>query len=251
MDAFFDFYIETHRQIAARRETKWPDNTVVFSLMHLATLWRFRTSYIVFWKGYFVDANSLLRAVLGNVFQISALHSGTITIREMFGDGSIRNANNLSVEQKDKLVQQRISNCDRKVRSWMIGDQSGLSSEAKEDIRMLVEGFHMSVHKAQATLLWSFKRWVVDRHSLSFFPAYDENLATSYANPSVFLGWMVTKTFPLLQIKSSEFPSSWQEKYKVLDESFQEYVADFPKRLGRSVEELIEKKFDFGQTKDV
>lgn len=250
MDAFFDFYIETHRQIAARQETKWPDNTVVLSLMHLATLWRFRTSYIVFWKGYFVDAHSLLRAVLENVFQIAALHSGTITIREMFGDGSIRNAKNLSVEQTDKLIQQRVSACDRKVRSWMIGDQSGLTSDAKEDLRMFVQGLHMSVHKAQATLLLGFKKWV-DRHPLSFFPAYDEGLATLYANSSVFLGWMVTKTFPLLQIKSSEFADSWQEKYKVLDESFQEYVADFPKRLGRSVEELIQKKFDFEQLKNV
>jgi hypothetical protein len=242
MDSFFDFYIETLREASARKETKWPEEIIIFTLTHIATLWRFRSSYLVFWNGYYIDAKSLLRAVLENALNIAALQSGVITIKEMFGNVALARKKYRSEEEINKVIQRRISACDRKVRSQMIGGESGLSSGAQEDLRLFMQGLHMAVHKAQTNFLWGFKKWFC-KQPLPFFPSWDEGLASIYADSSIFLAWMVTKTFPLLQLKSGEFSDGWLEKYKVLDESFEEMVADFPKRLGRSVEELIQKKF--------
>lgn len=251
MDAFFDFYIETHRKASDREETKWPHKTIIFTLMHIATLWRFRASYLDFWNGYFVDASSHLRAVLENVFSIAALHSGITTAREMFGDGGLEETKNRSGEEAYKLLRTRVSKCDKKIRRNMIGKQSGLSPDAQKDLRILVRSLHMSVHKAQINFISGYEKWVVQHQPLSFFPPYDEDWVSLYLNFSLFLGWMVTRTLPLLQIRSGEFSSRWGEKYNVLNESFQVAVGEFPKRLGRSVEELINKKFEFDEAKDL
>jgi hypothetical protein len=247
MDAFFDFYIETMRRTAMRTETIWPDNKIVFTLTHIATLWRFRVSYFTFWNGYFVDAESLLRAVLENALSIAALHMGIVSFKEMFGDGAIEQGKNRSVDETYKAIRARIMECDRKIQSEMIGSKSGLSLNAQEDFRLFVQGLHMAVHKSQTTFLWGFKKWLT-KQPLSFFPSWDEGLASSYVNNSMFLGWMITKTFPLLQLTCNEFSNGWNKKYKVLDQSFKEAVANFPEHFGRTVEELIEKKFDFRNT---
>lgn len=244
MDAFFDFYVETLRKTSAREETKWPEKIIIFTLTHVATLWRFRASYSCFWNGYYEDAKGLLRAVLENALAIAALQWQIIEIKELFGDGASLQRSNLSEEKIYKLIRKRISECDKKVRSAMIGGTSGLSSAAQKDLDLFVQGLHMAVHKGQTNFLWGFKKWVY-KEPLPFFPPWDESLASLYVNSSAFLGWMTVRTLPLLELESGEFSGHWQGRYKVLDESFRDLVADFPKRFGRSVEELILKKFKF------
>lgn len=249
MDAFFDSYVETFRETSGREETKWPEKIIVFTLTHVATLWRFRASYSCFWNGYYEDAKGLLRAVLENALTIAALQWQTIEIKELFGDGASLQRSNLSEEKIYKLIRTRISKCDKKVRSAIIGPGSGLSSAAQRDLGLFVQGLHMAVHKGQTNFLWGFKKWVY-KQPLPFFPPWDESLASLYLNSSAFLGWMILRTLPLLQFEDGEFSDRWLKRYQVLDESFREMVADFSKTLGRSVEELLQKKFDFAHYSD-
>jgi hypothetical protein len=249
MDAFFDFYVETLRETSRREETKWPDKIIVFTLTHVATLWRFRASYSCFWKGYYEDARSLLRAVLENAFLIAALQRQIIEIKELFGDGASLQRSNISEEKIYKLIRKRISECDKKVRSTMIGHSSGLNSEAQQDLDLFVQGLHMAVHKSQTNFLWGFKKWFY-KEPLTFFPPWDESLANLYLNSSSFLGWMILRTLPLLQLEDGEFSDHWMTRYQVLNESFKDMVASFPDRLGRSVEEFLQKKFDFADYSD-
>jgi len=72
-------------------------------------------------------------------------------------------------------------------------------------------------------------------------PVYDKNLAFLYANFSTFFAWILAKTFPFLKIQRNEFPGFFGEKYKVLNESFKEYIENVPGESGRSVEEFIAK----------
>lgn len=249
MDAFLDFYIETLQKSAARRDSKWPEITPVFTAIQIASFWRFRASYLIFWDGYFIDAVSLLRAIFENVLQIAALKLRIITIDDVFGKLKTNQSKKLSEEKIHKIIRKHVFASDKIVYSQMIGEHSGLSPEAIKKFRVFVRLLHNSVHKSKLNLLLYYGPWLRGERSLPIFPKYDEDPASLYTNMSLFIGWMVVRTLPLLQIYDSEFSDNWYKKYQILDESFQEAVADFPKRLGRSVEELIASKFDFGYHK--
>jgi len=86
MDAFFGFYADTFELIKKRQERKWPNKISLITGIHVPTFWRFRASYIIFWKGYFVDAIDLLRSILENALTIIALNKDIITVENAFGD---------------------------------------------------------------------------------------------------------------------------------------------------------------------
>lgn len=248
MDAFLDFYIETLQNVATRERSKWTTMISVLSGIHIPTFWRFRASYLIFWDGYFIDAVSLLRAILENVLQISALKHEIITLDEVFGKLKSEDSKNLSEEEAYKLIRKNIKKSDTKVYSQLIGKNSGLSANAIKDLETFFRLLHNAVHKSKLNFLWFWGPWSRCERGFPIFPKYNEDTATLYTNSSMFIGWMVTRTFPLLQINPKEFPKNWHSKYQVLDESFKEAVANFPKRLGHSVEELIAKKFNFNIT---
>src|SRR6266404_2225400 len=57
MDAFLDFYLQTLEEFCEHPQRPTPYVRTLF----LATFWRFRAAHIIFWKGYYFDAASLLR----------------------------------------------------------------------------------------------------------------------------------------------------------------------------------------------
>lgn len=246
MDAFLDFYLETLQIVARRTSSKWIEVKAVMTGIHVPTFWRFRAGYIIFWDGYFIDALSLLRAIFENILQIVALEFGIISVDEVFGKLKVENSRNLTDNEIHRLIRKYTRNSDRNVRTQIIGEKSGLSSTAVEDLRVFERLLHSSVHKSKLDIVWYYGPWLRGERGLPLYPEYSEDRATLYINFSMFIGWMVSKTFPLLQIKVKEFSDDWYSKYRILDKSFEEAIAGFPKRLGRSMEELVAKKFDFG-----
>lgn len=245
MDALLAFYIETFEHVAARRDSKWPEMTHVLTVVHIANFWRLRASYLLYKNGYFVDAGSLLRAVFENVLQIAAVKLDIITIDEVFGKLKTEDAKNLTKEEIERLIRKYTFESDSKVKALLVGEDSGLSADTIEDFKTFTRLLHTAVHKAKLNIMWYYGPWVRGESSLPIFPIYNEDLAVFYMNYSWFIGWMALRTFPLLQMDDGEFPLSWREKYQVLDESFQESVYDFPKRMGKSVQELVTTKFSF------
>ena len=246
IDAFLDFYLETLQNVASRKPYKWTERKSLITGIHVPTFWRFRASYLIYWNGYFIDALSLLRAIFENILQVVALESGIISRDEVFGKLRVEEAQNLSDEESDKLIRKYTKKSDAKVRSHLIGEKSGLSSIAIKDLKDLVKLLHSSVHKSKLNIVWYYRPWLRGKRSLPIYPEYNEDLASIYINISTFIAWMLSKTFPLMQINDKEFSFKWYSKYQILDESFKEAIAGFPKRLGRSIEELVAKKFDFG-----
>lgn len=244
MDAFLAFYLETLERLTSRESSKWTKIKAVITGIHVATFWRFRASYLIFWDGYFIDAVSLLRGIFENILQIVALKLGLISIDEVFGKLKLEESETLTDEEIYKRILKYTKESDRKVRNKLIGKGSGLSLTAIEDLNIFERLLHSSVHKSKFNIVRYCWRWIRGEHPLPLYPIYDEDHATIYINLSMFIGWMLSKTFPLLQINDKEFSDEWHKKYQILDKSFKEAIAEFPKRLGRSVEELVTKKFD-------
>ena len=245
MESFLDFYLETLENVALRKKTMWPEIIKFFTAVHIATLWRFKSSFSLFWDGYFVEAISLQRAVFENALDMAALKLNIITIEQRLGKLTSKDAEKLSDKEQAKLVRKYTSTNDKKVRENIIGNMSGLSANSQEDFEGFLRLRHNAVHKSTLNIFWVFGPWVRGERSLSLYPTYQVKPASLYVNLSLCNGWMVLRTLPLLQIEANEFSVAWQEKYKVLDESFEEAFSSFDKRLGRSVEELISKKFTF------
>lgn len=246
MDAFLDFYLETIQNVASRKSSEWAEIKTVITGIHVPTFWRFRASCLIFWDGYFIDALSLLRAIFENILQIVSLESGIISIDEVFGKLKVEESRDLSDKEIHRLIRKYTRNSDRKVRTQIIGEKSGLSSTAVEDLKVFERLLHSSVHKSKLDIVWYYGPWLRGERGFPLYPEYSEDRATLYINFSMLIGWMLSKTFPLLQIKVKEFSDNWYSKYRILDKSFEEAIAGFPKRLGRSVEELVAKKFNFG-----
>lgn len=246
MDAFLDFYLETLQNVASRKSSKWTEAKAVITGIHVPTFWRFRASYLIYWDGYFIDALSLLRAIFENVLQIVALESGIISSDEVFGKLKVEESQNLTDDEIDKLIRKYTQKSYAKVRAHLIGHKSGLGSTAIKDLKVVEKLLHSSVHKSKLDIVWYYGPWVRGKRNFPIYPEYNEDRATLYINFSMFTAWMLSKTFLLLQINDKEFSYKWYSKYQILDKSFKEAIAGFPKRLGRSVEEFVAKKFDFG-----
>jgi len=245
MDSFLDFYIETLQNIAARNKIRFSELNKIYIGIHISNFWRYRSSYLIFLQGYFIDALSLLRGVIENAFDIASLQAGIITIDSLFGELKIEDCRNLSNEDAEKIIKNNIHKADKKVKSYIMGQESGFSKKVLNSLNSFLRLMHKSVHKSKINILSYYLPWAKGKSILPIFPIYNETLASLYVNSSQFIAWMLLRTFPLLQIYESEFSKNWHYKYKVLNESFQEAIANFPKQLGRSIEELIEKKFNF------
>jgi len=241
MDSFFGFYIETFEFIKKRQVRKWPDRVAVITAIHIPTLWRFRASYTVFWKGYFIDAVGLLRGVLENALSIIALNKGVITAKNAFLDISEEKIKSGKVDWREtKLGRERT---DNKIRDALLGNKSSLSDDTKQEFRGIFNLMHNSVHRSRINILRYYVPWARGEKPFPLMPVYDEDLASLYANLSTFFAWILTKTFPFLEIQSNEFAEDWRKRHKILDESFEESVGNLPKKAGRSWEEFITKTF--------
>lgn len=121
LDAFLGFYVETLELIGKRRDQKWPDKIPVITAFHIPTLWRFRASNIVFWKGYCIDAVGLLRGVLENALSIIALNKGVITMENAFADVPIQRIKNGDTDWQER-IRRGIRKTDNKVCEALIGN---------------------------------------------------------------------------------------------------------------------------------
>ncbi|MBW2342791.1 MAG: hypothetical protein JRF53_02035 [Deltaproteobacteria bacterium] len=245
MDSFFDFYSETLNNLTARKGVmEWPKDKLFITAILVPNFLRFRASYLLFWRGYFTEGLSLLRGIFENVLEVAAIGLGVISTDEIFGQPKDGFKEGLSDEENQKLIRSSTIKGDQKVRLFMIGEKSGLSQAAVKDFKVMFTNLHNTVHKTKFNTLWQLEKLIKEKKAFYVYPTYDEGLAASYLNISYFMGWMVLHLLPLLQLYKEEFSDEWLKKYRVLDESFQFVVKDFKRPLGRSVEELIEKKLN-------
>lgn len=128
-----------------------------------------------------------------------------------------------------------------------MGKDSGLSDDAREDLRSWDELFHSEVHGGFLSLCqeMSVLRMGGD---LELGPSHVQDAYTVYINRSAELGWMIVRLLPYLQASPTTFGENWQSRRDVLDDSFRymvEGLGNLGKRIGHSFVAMMDTNFVF------
>lgn len=237
MDAFLDFYLQTQQEAWAHDPPPTPTAVGIF----LATFWRFRSGYIIFWNGYYFDAAAHLRSVFENILYYGAVLNGYLTETSLFDISGFDNS--LPWSKMERLAfehQQRIA---KLVKSKMIGLDSGLSQSDQDGLRTFLGLLHSHVHRAESNVI-SIMMEGAKGMPISLIPPVDPEKASIFMNTSVWAGWALTRLLPFLS-KPHLFSESWHGRYRVLDDSFAQYLGSFEKEGGRIFERFIQLKMSF------
>ena len=237
MDAFPDLYVQTLEEFCEHPQRPTPYVRTIF----LATFWRFRAAYIIFWKGYYFDAASLLRAIFENILFYGAVMNGVLSETALFDVPEFGAA--LPQRKKEKIAAKHQRDIARLVQARMIGSDSGLSLPVQEGLRKILGLLHSHVHRAESNIV-SILMHGIRGDAVPLIPPVDIDKASIFNNSSVFAGWAMTRLLPFLS-EPKLFSSNWHSRYRVLDESFAQFMAGFDRDFARTVESFIEQKMTF------
>jgi len=241
MDAFLDLYLQTLEEFCEHPQRPTPYVRTIF----LATFWRFRAAYIIFWKGYYFDAASLLRAIFENILFYGAVMNDVLPETALFDVPEFDAT--LPKRKKEKIAAKHQQEIARLVQSKMIGSDSGLSVSVQEGLRNILGLLHSHVHRAESNIV-SILMQGIRGDAIPLIPAVDIDKASIFNNSSVFAGWAMTRLLPFLS-EPGLFSSNWHSRYQVVDESFAHFMASFDKDFARTVESFIEQKMTFSFAK--
>ena len=245
MDAFLDLFYQTMEEFCEHPQRSTPYIRTLF----LATFWRFRAAYIIFWKGYYFDAASLLRAVFENILYYGAVMNGVLSETALFDVPEFDAT--LPKKRKEKIARKHQAEIATLVQSHMIGDKSGLPEAVKDGLRTILGLLHSHVHRGESNIV-SILMQGHRGEAIPLIPTVDINKASIFNNSSVFAGWAMTRLLPFLS-DPRLFSANWHSRHKVIDESFAQFMADFDRDFARTIECFIERKmtFPFGQAREV
>lgn len=213
MDSFLDFYIETPQHAVGVSNTQRPEVGPAIVAILVPTLWRFRPSYLLFWNGYFIDAISLLRAVLENAPVIAGLQRGIIDVGDVFGKLTPNaSSEDLSDQEIHRLIRKYTRECDRKLTDHFIGSKSRLAPSSVQSLGSMLRVLNNAVHKSKLNVLLLYGPSVRGERPIPVFPQYDEDLASIYMNISQSLGWMFVRVLSSLKVLGGSFFNQWQKK---------------------------------------
>ncbi len=238
MDSFFDFAIQTFREAF-----KYPKELNPIDLGDfIATFWRFRSSYNIFWEGYYFDAISLLRAVYESILCYGAINNGFISRDD------IRTQPNPDESQEDfkKRVFSEHNNIDHLVRNMMVGKDIGLDDEIQESFRIFIKLLHKHVHRSYISAVFVTAEAYTSPKGVSFMPTFDEEKARHYGNVAVFLAWCFSRLFQTL-LEKDRFSSDWNTCSQVLDDAFATMIVGSEKPFSEPIRVFMDEKFGFCQ----
>lgn len=137
-----------------------------------------------------------------------------------------------------------------KVRRKMMGSDSGLTQETRDELSKWDALFDIEVHGARLSLA-SAQRWMKGQEALPVLPRFDERHFAMFLNRYCEVGWMVHRLTPTIQPPDVPLPAAWMEKWRVLDDSFEIAVHSLTQQLGKkigaAIVELAKAKFPFNE----
>lgn len=236
MPAFFSFCIDTYLCLTNRKVKNLTYKSMLFNIIYIPTFWRLRASYIIFWKGYYVSAAELLRAVIENLFTIIAVENNLIPEKDAVMYYSDINKNEkISYEE----IEKRIRKSDAIIKNALYGKDSKLSTKTKKIIKeIIIKSLHNCVHKSNNAIALYTRDWI-NGTPFPIFPRYHQDLSRLYLNIAFLFGWIFTRTLPFLQIEQNEFSVEWRKKYQILDGLFSDIIGSISSEFARAGEEFI------------
>lgn len=252
MHSFQGFYIETIEN--ARdwiAEHGWPKdypNYALTLLYYVITFRSFRSCEILLLNGYPLDGYGLLRDLKDRAIFLAAIAHNVTTLPLILGyggSGSLKDYGDWKRRTKERQKEKA------RVTNRMIRKDSGLPGEVIKVLGKWEQLFHEEVHGAQLSLCTELEQWMQGKVLLSIGPTPKKLSITMYMNRASEIAWLLLRSLPYLQVEDNAFGDRWQEKHKILDDSFlymQKGLSGLGKEIGDAFITLVEKKFSFDET---
>lgn len=246
-EAFECFFLETVELINSELRPKVKAPLSEFYALFVPRLalsfQSLHSAQIVAFRGYPYHGYTLLRNVFDNLVLTSAALQNFTDFYSIEGVDPAKPFDPGTVKSLRKST-------ERAVRRKMTGDQSGLSVQAVQDIAEWDAMFDFETHGARLSLTQAMG-WMKGAAPLPIFPMFDESAIAMFMNRFNEVGWMTHRLIPLVQPPGVLLPDTWREKWRVIDESFEQAVESLTKQLGKTIGativEFVKTKFPFNE----
>jgi hypothetical protein len=249
-DAFLGFFAETlQTQLAFHSRHGWPSNQPNYALIFLMYLTMFRTvraTEVLSVNGYPMQGYALQRSIKDQVFTLCAIANNMMGLNELFG-WQQAGIPKTGTEYNRKSAANRMK-AERKIRSVIIGEQSGLSEETKDELLNWDLLFNNETHRGLFTLFTTLDDLLEGKLDV-VGPSPEEKNEAMFLNRSNELNWMILRLIPCIRRKEITWSDEWTKKWDLLEESFRmmnEGFAELGKKIPLAHFELIKMKFKFG-----
>jgi hypothetical protein len=221
-DAFLDFFAETlQTQLAFHSQCGWPKNEpnyVPTFLMYLTIFHTVRATEVLSVNGYPLQGYALQRSIKDQVFTLWAMANNMMGLIEMFGWQEGLTFSATRTEDNRKIAANRMK-IERKIRSLIIGKESGLSQETQNELLNWDLLFNVETHRGLFTLFSALDN-VLKGKLDAVGPSPDEKNDAMFVNRSNELNWMILRLIPCIRREELVWSDEWGKKWDLLEESF-------------------------------
>jgi len=250
-EAFLDFHFGlpelVNDYVTAPLNRTGGQASVAYSMGVVRHMIDFRLMYSareLAFMGSVLEGAALMRLVFDAAIVRSAIVQRLSTIEAAEGVTALAPGEPLDYEAVRKA---RIKE-EKRIDGMMVGNASGLTEETIAELRKWESLLHGEIHGgrlSQATAL----AWLKGQEPLAMVPRPREFEVAMFMNRWVEVAWMVHRLMPTLQLPAHCFSAQWNDKWRVLDESFvpavQALSSQLKKKIGGAMVEFVTKKFPF------
>lgn len=134
------------------------------------------------------------------------------------------------------------------IQDVMLGCKSGLSEETVEALNKINNTFDLEVHGSRLSLAKA-ANWFKGVAPLRIMPTFEPRAFSLHMNRYLEVAWMVCRMIPLIQPPEAPLAGDWQEKWRVLDDSFRlmcdAMTSECGKPFGAAFIEFVYSKLPF------
>ena len=215
----------------------------------LAAFRNFRAAEVIKNNGYPLDGFALLRDLKDRAIHLGAVVTGAASILGLLGVVEDKEPEAWTKKDLDRARKHRKA-AQSHAMKVMVGSDSGLADEDREELEKWRDAFHEEVHGSLFTLMEDVRRLVVEKRLPPLGPEpHQDNWDVSwYLNRSIEVGWMLLRVFPFLQLRPRDFGQEWASKWELLDEAFRirsEGLGDLGVPVGFAFIRFMDTKFTF------
>lgn len=225
----------------------WPKGCNNYSsiLLYYIVLFRsFRACENLLLRGYPFDGYALLRNLKDRTIFLAGIAHNITTLPSILGfDGSIP----ITVDNKKKLTKSCKTE-EFRVLNRIIRKKSGLPPQIIKELDNWEQLFHYEVHGSKFTFFNELGDWLKSGNPPSIGPTAKESNMVLYMNRCVEIAWLIVRLLPYILPEENAFGNRWNEKHKILDESFryaENALAEGGKKIGDAFIIFVDKKFNF------
>ncbi len=197
-------------------------------------------------KGYPLQAYTLLRNTFDNIVVVSAVLQGITDFHSADGIDRIESGGEIDLKQ----IRNKKKATEFDVRSKMTGARSGLSQTTINELAIWDDMFDWETHGSRLSLSSSLS-WMQGQEPLSVLPEFLEREFAMFMNRYCEIAWMVHRLLPMIQFSEAPLGNSWNEKWCIIDTSFELMVTSLTvqagKPIGAAIVEFVKQKFPFNE----